>query len=134
MVFSKRSQMWLSKNFVARDFDCPCEYCLETTVETDLVMKLQEIRDRVQAPVFVSKGGGYRCAHYQQVLRNKGYETSIGPSQHELGRAADITCHGLSGLDLEAHALEVGFTAIGVGKSFVHLDLRPEPHRWEYKT
>lgn len=132
MKIPKRSQQWLAPNFVARDFDCPCEYCTETLVEMDLVMGLQEIRDRVESPVFISKGGGYRCARYQQILRDKGYETSVGPSQHELGRAADITCHGLSGLDLEAHAHEAGFMAIGVGKGFIHVDLRPEHHRWAY--
>ena len=85
--------------------------------------------------MFVSKGGGYRCARYQEILRRKGFETSTGISQHELGRAADITCHGLNGNDLEVYAREAGFKAVGVGARFIHVDLRDDvERRWEYKA
>lgn len=127
------SQKWLSQNFVARDFDCPCGYCSDTIVSMDLIDRLQTMRNEIGSPVFISKSGGFRCHYQQEKLRQGGAETSVGISQHELGNAADISSPPLTGEQLAEYAEKAGFLAIGVGKNWVHVDTRAEPHRWEYK-
>lgn len=119
----------MSPNFRATEFDCPCGQCTETQIDEDLVSKLQQLRDTAGS---IKINSGYRCANYQEELRKRGYETAKGVSQHELGKAADICIAGLTGPQMEEKAKEL-FKAIGVGRYFVHVDLRDDKERrWTY--
>lgn len=131
-TYKKGSNVRISLHFSSNEFDCPCSNCLSTLVDSELIQKLEAIREKIKTALKINSG--YRCANYQTELRLRGYETSAGPSQHELGRAADIMSSdaGYSG-PLEPLAIEAGFLAIGVGHGWVHVDLRADKvRRWTY--
>lgn len=130
ITFKKHSDEQVSKDFKAYEFDCPCDHCTATPIEMKLIEMLQVLRDEIGFPVKITSG--YRCAAYQEDLKRRGYETAKGISQHELGAAVDIKTGHHTGEELEKFARQVGFMAVGVGKHWVHIDLRPEHHRWTY--
>lgn len=132
IVFKKNSTEQVSKDFKAFEFDCPCSKCLETPVEMRLIDLLQSLREETGFPIKITSG--YRCADHQEELRQQGCETAKGKSQHELGAAADIKTGLHTGEELEKFARAVGFKAVGVGKHWVHLDLRDDKpfRRWTY--
>jgi uncharacterized protein YcbK (DUF882 family) len=117
-------------HFKLKEFECSCG-CKEQQIDMELIERLNAVREQLKGPIAISSG--YRCANKQAQLRAAGYETAKGVSQHELGRAADIVT------DLRKHAqllsiLEEEFNAIGIGKSFYHVDLRDDKHRyWSYR-
>lgn len=118
----------LSHYFRAREFECHCG-CVEQMIDEELVARLETLRLLLGAPIVVTSG--YRCAVKQQQLRDQGHETAVGVSQHELGRAADISSYAMA--TLTAHAARV-FKATGAAKTFVHCDLRDDKERrWSYK-
>lgn len=134
--FNKGERVNLSKHFNVREFQCPCDYedCKETKIDQDLIAKLEKMREEA-GPLRINSG--FRCQHYQDELRARGYETSAGISQHTLGRASDVmrADEGSVGLELEKIARKAGFKAVGVGSSFIHVDLRDDKERrWEYKA
>lgn len=132
--YPKSSNEQISDNFNITEFKCPCSRCTIILVDPELVEKLEGVRGKIGGPLKINSG--YRCGDYQAELRARGYETSIGPSQHELGRAADIMSdtEGYSGLFLEKIARGSGFMAVGVADFWAHVDLRADKvRRWEYK-
>lgn len=132
LTFPKNSQLFphQSLHFRAAEFDCKCTDCKETLIDTELIDKLEAMRGILRS--FLKITSGYRCSSYQEQLRLRGYETSVGPSQHQLGKAADITNGVSMGFELEEAARKAGFKSVGVGKDFIHVDLRPEVRRWKY--
>lgn len=120
----------ISNNFYSSEFDCPCG-CATTKISKILVQRLQMLRNKIGKAIAINSG--YRCAAYQQNLKERGYETAKGTSTHELGTAADVRAD-LSGLDLEAAARAVGFTSVGVAGSWCHVDTREGVRRWEYAS
>lgn len=122
--YQKGSNKKLQFNFEVADFDCPCRdpECVTTIVDDDLVLGLQLMRDQLGCPLFISSG--YRCPAYQKHLKDQGYETAVGVSQHELGKAADVFTRKHSGEALAELAYKVGFRRCGVGGTFVHVDVK----------
>lgn len=133
MIYPKGLIKNLSAHFTLAEFECPCDSCTTTIVESLLIDKLEKLRAQKGSIIKISKGGGYRCAAYQAKLKLRGYETAIGLSQHQLGLAADISDGVTPGYELRDLALLAGFKAIGVGKLFIHVDCRPDRDRsWTY--
>jgi uncharacterized protein YcbK (DUF882 family) len=131
--YPKMSQENLSDHFKVPEFSCPCTSCTETIIDSYLIVKLEALRLLLQVPIRINSG--YRCANYQAELRLRGYETAIGLSQHQLGRAADIMASegDISGGVLETLSRQAGFRAVGVGNVWVHVDLRDDKdRRWTY--
>ena len=128
--YKKGAKINVSKHFVSSEFDCPCNACTVTLVQPDLVSKLENLRVAINQPLKISSG--YRCESYQLELKLRGFETAKGISQHQLGAAADLLCEGMTGESLEHFARQAGFTSVGVGHSFIHVDLRPGNRRWTY--
>lgn len=132
--FNKDVLTKLSLHFSVPEFPCPCPQCTETKIDSDLIDKLEALRSQT-GPLRIDAGGGYRCSHYQTELRLRGYETAVGVSQHELGRAADVKSEDsrFTGAELENMARKAGFMAVGVGKDWIHVDLRSDKERrWVY--
>lgn len=118
--FRGEGEMWTS-------WDPPNQEQL-TNLGTLCVHVLDPIREKVGVPVHVSSG-----------FRGNGHNVTIGGakgSQHVLGKAADIYCDGIKGLDLfftaariAAHNPYIG----GIGlyydeqhpAKFIHVDIRP---------
>ncbi len=134
MLYKKGENAVLSTNFRSSEFDCECKKCTETKIDLDLIIKLEAFRTQVGHPIRINSG--YRCQAYQDDLRARGFETSLGPSTHTEGRAADVSRadSGSTGLELEVLARSAGFTSVGVGGHWCHLDLRSGYRRWEYKS
>lgn len=123
--FNKGKKGLISKNFKWSDFDCHCKRneCKTTLVDTDLVDKLQEIRDDLQIPIVVVSG--YRCAYHNEKVGGK-----IG-SFHLIGKAADISSPQMTHPRLQTF-LE-SFDGLGKGKNITHVDVRGYKARWVYK-
>ena len=58
IVYQASDTSALSKNFTRKDFKCPCG-CSRQMVDSELVEKLQTIRDKLGKPIKVTSG--YRC-------------------------------------------------------------------------
>lgn len=133
LQYKKKEGRKLSDHFISDEFDCPCDKCLVTLIDLTLVERLEQVRALLSAPLRINSG--YRCQNYQTELKLRGYETATGISQHQLGKAADIMASegDVSGGTLEALSRQAGFRAVGVGHSWVHVDLRDDKdRRWTY--
>lgn len=125
----------LTDHFSTNEFTCPCMSCFDQMIAIDLVNKLEAVRVGLGRPLKVTSG--YRCHNHQLELAARGYETAIGISQHELGRASDIALVGATSEQFKQmlKLCEQQFMAIGEGLSFLHVDLRVDKpnRRWYYK-
>lgn len=117
----------LSPHFGTREFNCSCGKCDVQRIAIELVNKIETLREQHKEPIYVTSG--YRCRQKQLDLAAQGYETAKGISQHELGHAADLSVNYVPKLAALADKL---FDSMGVGKTFIHVDLRPGLRRWTY--
>lgn len=82
IVYQASDTSALSKNFTRKDFKCPCG-CTRQMVDSELVEKLQAIRDKLGKAIKVTSG--YRC-----ITHNASKTVSGSPnSKHRYGMAAD---------------------------------------------
>lgn len=124
---------YITLNTNSEEFRCKCGKCTESLISTDLVAKLEKIRELAKAPVIVTSG--YRCSSHQQALRDKGMETAKGKSSHEMGIAVDLFCATHCGASLAQLANQAGFKNIGTAETWIHCDDRPGgPRFWTYGT
>ena len=106
---------------------CPC--CKEAELDPRLlpmVVRLEEKVDRI-----LSITSGYRCKKHNQDLINKGFPASF-TSRHMLGQAVDVFCLKKNQPDMIQAARDIGFTGVGIGKNFLHFDVRETPAEWWY--
>jgi uncharacterized protein YcbK (DUF882 family) len=117
----------LSTNFKLSEFECRCNMCKDTLVDTDLVNKLQRVRDWWGKPLSFSSA--YRCCRHNQSI--KGAATN---SYHTKGMAVDISTVGMT--DEEATKLfqhcETLFNGCEKGNGFIHCDTREKKQNWSY--
>lgn len=105
--------------------------CSETgtnEIKPELIHALDELRERLGRPLVITSG--YRHPTHS-AERNK----TTGPGTHSQGIAADIAVNnGFERMTLVHEALKLGFPAIGVAKTFIHLDIRKtdKPVMWTY--
>lgn len=130
-VYPRGSTEQLSENFQAREFDCRCGKCPETKIDAVLVGRLQVMRNILRCPIVITSG--YRCDEHQVALRKSGAETAKNRSMHQEGRAADIWTGRHNGVELEEVARMIGFTAVGLGRTFIHVDTRQARLAWAYE-
>jgi zinc D-Ala-D-Ala carboxypeptidase len=128
-TWSKGTDEPISSHFRSSEFECDCSYaCGEQRVAKLLIDKLERIREHIGQPLIITSG--YRCSRHQAELRSLGFQTAKTTSQHELGKAADVRCAHLTTL---YPLCEKEFKAIGMAKTFLHLDLRDDKvRRWTY--
>ena len=89
---------------------CKMEECDEQAL-----LMLDELRDRLGMPIILNSA--FRSKQYE---KKKG---RTGQSSHCKGLAFDVRCFDTKyRAELVRCAFEVGFTRIGIGKSFVHID------------
>lgn len=129
-TYKKNEIQSLSLHFKTNEFQCPCSGCKSTLIDSELVEKLELLRKGMGTKLQITSA--YRCPDKQKELRILGYETAKGISQHCLGKAADVTNGVARGAELEEEARKAGFKSVGVGKTWIHVDLRPEERRWFY--
>lgn len=110
----------LSRNFTRDEFACRGINCCgrSAPVDRDLVVALQFLRDKVDAPLHINSG--FRC-----ITHNREAE-SRDTSQHPLGRAADVRVPNGMTVDefYEAADSIPAFQGIGQYDWGLHLDVR----------
>lgn len=110
--------MKLTRNFDSTEFGCACKCGGNITME--FARKMQELRDACGFALPITSG--FRCS-----VHNKKVGGAPG-SRHLYGTAADIGTSGMTSLQrlqLINHAFCLGFVGIGVGETFIHVDIRP---------
>ena len=102
-------------------------------MEHEVIQALDIARDIYGFPMIVSSG--FRTIQYNRSLIELGYPASPN-SSHLLGWAVDLVVPDSSKRFLMLEALlDAGFHRIGLGHSFIHVDLDPNKPRnvlWVY--
>jgi len=106
--------MLLTKNFDTKEFACPC--CGAARVSSKLIEMLQVAREEAGIPFTITSG--FRCREHNMDVGGS------NTSSHLRGLAADLACNGSSQRYLMLTALlKAGFSRIGVGSDFIHVDV-----------
>lgn len=134
-IFKKQDKKDLGKYFNSKEMECHCKYddCIDQFISETLIQKLDLVREEFGEPLRVTSA--FRCAKKQADLRGSGIKTAAGKSTHEMGAAVDIQPLYTSSEKMEKlfKILEKHFKAIGIAKTFYHVDLRNDKiRRWDY--
>jgi zinc D-Ala-D-Ala carboxypeptidase len=113
------------KYFKTEEFTC--KETGENRIQEDFIRALDDLREACGFPFVINSG--YRSPEHS-VERNK----ASGGGTHTKGIAADIAvANGNQRFVIVQKALELGFSGIGVAKTFIHVDIRTEtPVIWSY--
>jgi len=120
--------MKLSENFRSEEFQCRCG-CRAAQMQYKFISRLQRLRQAHGRPLIITSG--FRCLPYNKAIHG------AADSRHGYGDAADILVeNAIDRYDILQHALMLGFTGIGIGANYVHLDIRETdaPLMWVYIT
>lgn len=122
----------LTNNFSKHEFMCTCG-CGQADIDDRLVQMLQSIRNHFGRPIHITSG--FRCKNKNDQLVAEGSGASKN-SSHMQGLAVDIEVPSSNDRYLLAgYAMAVGIQRIGIGKTFMHLDIdssKPAPVMWVY--
>lgn len=117
----RQNDIKVSENFMLYEFESPDTH--EVIVHAKLIECLQKLRDKYGSTHINS---GYRTVEHNKRVGG------VADSQHRYGKAADIHIKsGWTPEKLAALAKECGFTGIGLYKTFVHMDVRDTPVRFD---
>jgi uncharacterized protein YcbK (DUF882 family) len=113
------------KFFKIEDFDC--QETGNNEMHVGFVHKLDQLREACGFPFIITSGYRDPEGHSIEKAKQK-------PGTHAQGIAADIAVSGGSQrMEVVKHAAALGFTGIGVAKSFIHVDIRTTtPVLWCY--
>lgn len=103
-----------------------CQETGENDIKPEFVFSLDALREECGFPFTITSG--YRSPkHSIEAAKSK-------PGRHSEGVAADIAISNATQRHtLVANAIAMGFSGIGVAKTFVHLDIRnSDPVMWTY--
>ena len=107
--------MYVSRFFSEKEFTRCVPSCKREDICEDSLKRLDECRAVAGCPF-----------HLNSAYRSRQYELEkgrTGNSAHTLGRAFDIRCvDNVQRWRIVSAALQCGFTRIGIGKRFIHLD------------
>lgn len=115
----------LTKDFTYAELKCPCGKCDGGSLDVGALTKLQALRDYCGFPLFVDSG--CRCTEHNAAVGGK------PGSYHLKGEAFDLKADTREKrLKIKEGANKVGFHGIGVGRNFIHVDIRKNPASWVY--
>lgn len=116
------------KYFTYTEFDSPDEVGSGKKMNPKLLIMLDMVRDKFDKPLHITSG--YRTVEHN--ARVGGTENS----SHLKGLAVDIACNSsVDRYHLLNCLLDVGFTRIGVGNTFIHVDIDKDKAKeviWTY--
>ena len=115
----------MSFKFFKRD-EFKCSETGNNEIQDEFIHALDKLRESCGFPFAITSG--YRDpSHSAEIKKER-------PGQHTLGIAADIAvAGGAQRFMIVSKALELGFSGIGVAKTFVHVDTRTtDPMLWCY--
>jgi|TARA_B110000438_G_scaffold10199_2_gene10358 uncharacterized protein YcbK (DUF882 family) len=112
------------KYFKLDEFDC--QETGDNEISEDFVHELDKLREACGFSFKITSG--YRSREHSVEKRKQ------NPGTHAQGIAADIAVQGgAQRMLLVKNALELGFTGIGVARTFIHVDIRETtPVLWCY--
>ena len=117
----------LSKDFSRSEFACG-DGCGAHEVDPALVASLQDMRDELGKYLVITSGR--RCAAQNATVGGK------PDSAHLTGHAADIAApDSRIRMEIVKAAIHAGISRIGIGKTFVHVDVdegKPQNVLWLY--
>ena len=129
VTFTAGDKTPLTKDFKRSEFECPCG-CAAQMIDTELVEKLQRIRDVLGVKIKVTSG--YRCITHNASKAVQGSRTS----KHLYGFAADWRTlnRTVNPVALGIIAQAVGFGGIGIylapKAAMCHADTRAGKATW----
>ena len=130
VTFKRGDTTALTKNFTRDEFECQCKKCEAQMIDTELVEKLQRIRDVLGVPLKITSG--YRCVVHNASKAVQGSRTS----KHLYGFAADWRTlnRTVNPVALGIIAQAVGFGGIGIywhpKAAMCHADTRAGKATW----
>ena len=117
------------KNFSKEEFDC--SHSGENLMQTELLDKLQELRDLYGKPLRVTSGYRHPTHPIERV--------KSAPGPHTTGLAVDLGVQGADAYKVLAWAFQLGFSGLGVQHTgsvlFINFDLIKSslrPTVWSY--
>ena len=111
------------KYFKLSEFDSPDRPGSGELMEHEVIQALDIARDIYGYPMVITSG--FRTIAHNRSLIERGYAASPN-SSHLLGWAVDIAVPNSQRRFLMVEALlDAGFHRLGLGKSFIHVDLDP---------
>lgn len=111
------------KYFKLSEFDSPDRPGSGELMEHEVIQALDIARDIYGYPMVITSG--FRTIEHNRSLIERGYAASPN-SSHLLGWAVDIAVPNSQRRFLMLEALlDAGFHRIGLGKTFIHVDLDP---------
>lgn len=117
------------KYFNYSEFDSPDVQGSGQLMDKTLLQMLDEVRDKFDKPIHITSG--FRTPAHNESLPN-----AKPNSSHLKGLAVDIACtNSTDRFDLINCLLDVGFSRIGVGNTFIHADIDPDKAQgvmWTY--
>ena len=118
----------VSEHFKLREFKCN-DNSRVVVLNSELVAVLEMARRHFGKAIKINSG--YRTVAYNSTLKN-----SSPDSQHTHGNAADIVVVGVKPIDVYNYFNSYYPDTYGVGiyNTFVHIDVRPNKARWDYRT
>ncbi len=111
--------IFFAKNFKYSEIMCPCGCKKIHPIDSKLTFLLQSLREKINKPIYISKGGGLRCKKYNQKINGYKY------SPHLLGKAVDIHAKNMNIITLAEEAKDIGFSRVGLYpyNHFIHIDV-----------
>lgn len=120
--------MITAKYFSEAEFAKCAPSCSLQDMEQGTMDRLDEVRRLAGIPLVLNSA--YRSVEHEKK------QGRAGTSAHTLGRAVDIRCNDSANrYKIVKAALEAGFTRIGIGKTYIHLDdstTHPQGVIWHY--
>ena len=105
--------------FNITEFDSPDEMGSGRNMKQEMLDKIDLVRAKFDRAIHINSG--YRTKEHNKKVGGK------KNSSHLKGLAVDIQCiNSRDRYDLINCLLDVGFTRIGIGNTFVHVDMDPD--------
>ena len=120
---------WRWPNFTPKELSCKCggRFCRgEYFHDPEFMDQLQALRTEIGAPFVINSAR--RCRRHNDSPAVGG----ASRSQHVVAIAVDINLHGHNPVHLARAAVRHGFSGIGFGASFLHLDNRQTRAAFHY--
>lgn len=105
------------------EFDSPLQEGSGQLMSDELISMLDHARDLAGVEFKITSG--YRIEADIYRLKKAGYKVS-SKSSHLKGLAADIACNNSTRYNILESLLKVGFNRIGIGSTFIHVDIDPD--------
>lgn len=104
------------KYFNLKEFNCKC--CSQNKMQQPFLAKLDRARSLSGVPFYINSG--FRCTKHNKEIGG------APQSYHLKGAAADISCNNQTRMRILIGLILAGFTGIGIGRNFIHVDNRKD--------